>query len=336
MNRIFHVVFLFIVVGLIMFIYNSINSTDNTISKLTGYIEIVSEFGIKRINYPSGQVENVFPKQFDFLVDSFDLSKKGEKRILAVSNTGNSPERLIMLFSNGSINNVLSMNFVRHPSFSPDGERIAYITTDLTNNKEKALFYDWYLHITNTDGSGDRQISKISYSYCKPSWFPDGKKLVLGSKDLNIYILDKNNGDEQKIISFGTCPAISNNGKWIAYLSNDVIETTRKKIIQHTKITEKEYENIQEQKGERQMELSEIALYFIKHSIFLYNVETKETKKLSEELWIEQAPIWSPDDKYLLFNTREYLANELYIIDIETGKKKKISAEKGRIMAWKY
>lgn len=334
MNKRLYIILLFIAIVSIFSFYKSMNATDMTINKLTGYIEIVSDFGIKKIYYPSGNVESVFPKKFDYMIHSFDVSKKSNNRILAVAGAGNKPERLVMLLNNESIYNVLSKNFVRHPSFSPVDERIAYITSKPTNNKEKDWFYDWYLHIINTDGSGDRQISKISNSNCKPSWFPDGKKLVLGSKDLNIYILDKNNGEEQKIISFGTCPAISNNGKWIAYLSNDVNEATRKKIIQHTRITEKEYENIQEQKGKRQKELSQIEVYFIKHSIYLYNVETKETKKLSKELWIEQAPIWSPDDKYLLFNTREYVANEIYIIDIETGKKEKISSENGRIMAW--
>jgi Tol biopolymer transport system component len=334
MNKRHYVILLFIAIVSIFFFYKSINATDGAIKKLTGNIEIVSDFGIKRIYYPSRHIESVFPKQLNYLIHSFDLSKKSKNRILAVSGAGNKPERLVMLLNNGSLYNVLSKNFVRHPSFSPVDERIGYITSKPTNNKEKAWFSDWYLHIINTDGSDNRQVSKISNSNCKPSWFPDGKKLVVGSKDLNIYILDINNGKEQKIISFGTCPTISNNGKWIAYLSNDVSETTRKRIIQHTKITETEYENIQEEKGKRQEELSEIELYFIKHSIYLYNIETGVTKKLSKELWVEQAPIWSPDDKYLLFNTREYVANEIYIINIETGKKDKISSENGRIMVW--
>lgn len=335
MKKIFHIIVLFIVIVLVMFIYNLINSLDNKISKLTGYIEIVSDFGIKRIYCPSGHVESVFPKQFNYMIHSFDVSPKSNNRILAVSGAGNKPERLVMLLNNGSLYDVISKNFVRNPSFSPDDGRIAYIAMEPINNKEKDWFCDWYLNIINTDGSGDRQISKISSSNCKPSWFPDGKKLVVGSKDLKIYILDINDGEEQQIISFGTCPAISNNGKWIAYLSNDVSEKTRKKIIQHAKITETEYENIQEAKGKRQEEISEIELYFIKHCIYLYNIETGVTKKLSKELWVEQSPIWSPDDKYLLFNTREYVANEIYIINIETGEKERISSEKGRIMAWK-
>jgi Tol biopolymer transport system component len=303
--------------------------------KLKGYIEVVEDFGIKKIAFPSGRAEWIIKKHDDYLVTSFDLSSAGSHRIVEFSTIGDNPTKLVSITGRDEMKTVISKNFSKYPSFSPDGNSIAYLYCPYSRESKVLNTDDCYLFNTRLEAPVDKRISERRLVPFKPSWFADGKRLLVTSRDFNIYSINTETGEEKKIIDFGVAPAISHDGKKIAYLSNEVDETTKKRIIDYYNISRAEYDAIITEEGVRQKELIELDQYFLTHVIYVYDVDTGVKKKISNAEWIEAPPIWSPDDKFLLYNDRSDVANKIFVINVATGEIQKVTNETGRIMAWR-
>lgn len=307
--------------------------TKKIMDKLSGHIEIVFDGSIQRIDLPSGQMKEIFAKNLNYYVISFDISLDGKERVLATSGDIGNPTRFVTLSKGNQLKTLLSKIFISSPSISPDGKSLAYLFHKY-EREPKNWIGDLFLYLIKTDGSSDKKISKLSYRQDKPSWFPDGKRLAVGSKDLSIYIVDIETGLEQKIIDFGTAPAVSHDGKRIAYLSKEIDDSVKKKMIDFQNLSRKEYHETFMKKEDKREEL-EFAKLFLHYSIFLYDLETKQSKKITDELAIEQSVIWSPNDKYLLYNDETWYGNDIFVLDIATGEKEKIDDLHGRIMGWR-
>lgn len=222
---------------------------------------------------------------------------------------------------------------MRYPSFSPDGKIIAYLFYKY-EKEPKNWIDDSYLYLTKTDGSSDRQVSGLSYFIGKPSWFPDSRRLAIASKDYKVYIVNTETGEERKIIDFGIAPTISHDGKRIAYLSKDVDDSIKKKMIEYQLMSRKEYEETWMKKEDKREEM-EFSKLFLTNAIYLYDVDTGQSKKISDEGWIAQPAVWSPDDKYLVYNDRRAVVNDIFVLDVKTGEKEQLKGKHGRVMVWR-
>jgi len=186
-----------------------------------------------------------------------------------------------------------------------------------------------------SDGSDNRKLSDLGLARFKPSWFPDGKRLALSTKDYKIYIVDVGTKQETKIVDFGHAPSVSHDGTKILYLSHDVGEPIKKRIIAHSKMKTGEYEKIITAQGKAKTELLETELYQIKHSLYLYDLATHTSKKLTEEVWTEEPAMWSPDDSCLIYNDRSDVSNRIFMLNIKTGAREQLRGAIGRIMVWR-
>jgi WD40-like Beta Propeller Repeat len=66
--------------------------------------------------------------------------------------------------------------FEQDPVWSPDGQKIAFITPDITPGEEKSALY-----VMNADGTNKTQLVVDVWSY--PSWSPDGGKIAFTTAD---------------------------------------------------------------------------------------------------------------------------------------------------------
>ena len=61
---------------------------------------------------------------------------------------------------------------IRDPSWSPDGEKIAFDRSDFTGESRE-------IYVMNADGSGQTRLTNNNAVDRDPSWSPDGEKIAL-------------------------------------------------------------------------------------------------------------------------------------------------------------
>jgi tricorn protease len=150
----------------------------------------------------------------------------------------------------------------RDPAWSPDGKYVSYFS-------DKSGEYK--LVIEAQDGlTPPREITlQHPTHYYTPSWSPDSKKIVFSDTNLHVWVLDVASG-EAKIVGNDPWmvpartlnPVWSPDSKWVAYSSR---------------------------------------LRSMYHAIFVSNVETGETKQITDGLADAVWPAWDASGKYLWF-----------------------------------
>jgi WD40 repeat protein len=191
-------------------------SAESILNKSAGYIEVVSNSHMERFRLPSWQSERIAIDSH-YVVGDFDVSRDGSKRVMTI--VGFTEDFKLIIYSDqNKVNTISSKAILRNPVFSPDGKGIAYLQARKHNVD---WIGDWYLHFTQNDGSVNKQLSSLGLAQFKPSWFPDGKRLAVSTKDYNIYIHDNATNKEIKIIDFGYAPTVSNDGRRIDKKQNN-------------------------------------------------------------------------------------------------------------------
>src|ERR1043166_6777297 len=150
----------------------------------------------------------------------------------------------------------------RDPAWSPDGKFVSYFS-------DKSGEYK--LVIEAQDGlTPPREIALTKPThYYTPSWSPDSKKLLFTDTNLKVWVLDVASG-EAKIVGEDPWmvpartvdPVWSPDSRWVAYASR---------------------------------------LRSLYHAIFVSNVETGETKQITDGLADAVWPAWDASGKYLWF-----------------------------------
>jgi tricorn protease len=150
----------------------------------------------------------------------------------------------------------------RDPAWSPDGKFVSYFS-------DKSGEYK--LVIEAQDGlTPPREIALAKPThYYTPSWSPDSKKLLFTDTNLKVWVLDvaseqaKIVGEDPWMVPARTLnPTWSPDSKWVAYSSR---------------------------------------LRSLYHAIFVSNVETGETKQITDGLADAVWPTWDASGKYLWF-----------------------------------
>ena len=101
--------------------------------------------------------------------------------------------------------------------FSPDGNRIAFVSTRTGS---------WEIWTCKGDGSDARQLTSLGAYECRtPRWSPDGEQIAFESdhnRRMEIYIISANGGKPKRFTNSSgnnRIPSWSRDGKWIYFAS---------------------------------------------------------------------------------------------------------------------
>ena len=164
----------------------------------------------------------------------------------------------------GDIRNLTnsSSSAERDPAWSPDGKFISYFS-------DKSGEYRLYIEAQDGLTPPREIVLNHPTHYYTASWSPDSKKLLFSDTNLKVWVLDVASGqakvvgnDPWMVPNRTLDPVWSPDSKWVAYASR---------------------------------------LRSMYHAIFISNVETGETKQVTDGLADALSPAWDASGKYLWF-----------------------------------
>lgn len=154
-------------------------------------------------------------------------------------------------------------------AWSPDGNKIAYIEIDTSNQYGRGR-----IKVINPDGTDPKIITDWFGELRRVTWSPDSRKIIFDgfeymSKDKLFIINSDGSGFSVLFDYLYGCysPSWSPDGKLLAFCSSTMLSGS----------------------------------FYMK--IFIYNFDTKQIKQVSSGKTFEYSPTWSSDSKTILFSS---------------------------------
>lgn len=150
----------------------------------------------------------------------------------------------------------------------------------------------WQVWVMGSDGSGARQVTRSSYEKASCSWFPDGKRLLVNSLAGDLYVVDVETGEEERL----QAPA---HGMMDASVSPD---------------------------GRRIAFSLSPAGSIDDNDIFVMDADGSGLVKLTAMEHLQHDPRWSADGRWLYFTSGDGgQAHDLWRIDVGTQAREQLS-----------
>ena len=206
------------------------------------------------------------------------------------------------------LNDLPRLREVRDPQCSPDGQAVAYVVSAIDVKEDKSNAHIW---MVGFDGKGERQLTTGQESESAPRWSPDGKYLAFTSsrpgpaKGNQVWLLDRSGGEafqltdvKGRLQNYEWSP----DSKRLALVigdpdpdaeANAAAQAAGGKPKPPKPIVLDRYKFKQDIQG-----------YLIsgRHSyIYLFDIATKKSERLTTGKWDEASPVWSPDGARIAF-----------------------------------
>ena len=192
-----------------------------------------------------------------------------------------------------------------HPSWSPDGKRIAFVSDRDGHVMHGIPTFEIY--VMDADGGNQQRLTENRARDSQPSWSPDGKRIVFasdrdrerGDHNYEIYVMDADGGNPQNLTNNpeeDRDPSWSPDGKRIVFTSR--------------------------------REGHFIGLHGITSEIYVMDADGGNEQRLTENRKNDMQPSWSPDGKRIAFysDRKGDLENtEIYVMDADGGNQQRLT-----------
>ncbi|HEX8408552.1 MAG TPA: S9 family peptidase [Thermoanaerobaculia bacterium] len=226
----------------------------------------------------------------------------------------------LVLASTLTITDYATMPNVTAPRWSPDGKRIAYVVTKA--DLERSV-YDSDVWLIDADGKNDRQLTRARGADFRPHWSPDGRRLAFVSdRDGKnaLWLIDPDGGEARKLVD---PPSPVRDFDW----------SPDGKSIAFTRIDEPTPEEEKRAKEKDDARVIGEGRKFV--HLYLADVTTGETRRLTKgdfSIWTFD---WSPDGKRIAFDRGPGLGlddmfrSDIYTVTIDGGELRPLMQRRG-------
>jgi len=215
---------------------------------------------------------------------------------------------------------LLKVANVGAPRIAPDGARVAYTVSETKTEKDKEWKAVTQIWVVPTAGGEARQYTRGDKSATAPEWSPDGTMLAFLSDrekdgERQVWLMRADGGEAWAVTSHKggiTAFRFSPDGKQLALVATDQPgkdEEERKKVKDDTIVVDHDLK--------------------MAH-LWLWNIEKKEEKRITEGDFTVGDPQWSPDGTQISYTTRptpkadDGSLSNVWVMNVATGEKKSI------------
>jgi dipeptidyl aminopeptidase/acylaminoacyl peptidase len=220
---------------------------------------------------------------------------------------------------------LMKISVVSAPKMSLDGTRVAYAVTETKMEKDKEWKNVTQVWVVPTGGGKAQQYTRGDKSATAPEWSPDGTMLAFLSDrekdgERQVWMIKADGGEAWAVTTHKggvTGFRWSRDGKQLLLSAVDQPakdEEDRKKVKDDTIVIDRDIK--------------------MTH-LWLWNIEKKEDKRLTEGNLTVSDPQWSPDGTRITYTTRptpkadDGSLSKVWIMTIAGGEKKKLEESGG-------
>ncbi|HEX5703178.1 MAG TPA: S9 family peptidase [Pyrinomonadaceae bacterium] len=220
---------------------------------------------------------------------------------------------------------LLKINGVGAPRISPDGSRVLYTVSEIKMEKDKEWKSVTQLWVVPTNGGKARQYTRGEKSATAPEWSPDGTMIA--------FLTDREKDGERQVWMM-----MADGGEaWAVTAHKGGVSGFRfspdgKRLV----LTAVDQPNKDEEDRKKVKDDTIVMDRDIKMShLWLFDVDKKEEKRLTEGAFTIGDPQWSPDGTRITYVTRptpkadDGGLSDIWMVTVASGEKKKIVADEG-------
>ena len=220
---------------------------------------------------------------------------------------------------------LLRINGVSNPRLSPDGSRVAYTVSEVKMEKDKEWKTVTQTWVVPVAGGHARQFTRGDKNATQPEWSPDGSMIAFltdREKDgeRQVWMMLADGGEAWSVTSHKGGVSgfhFSPDGKRLVLTAVDQPnkdEEDRKKVKDDTMVIDRDIK--------------------MTH-LWLFDLDKKEEKRLTEGNFTVSDPQWSPDGTRISYSTRptpradDGALSDVWVVTVASGEKKRIAGEPG-------
>lgn len=220
---------------------------------------------------------------------------------------------------------LMKINGVGNPRISPDGSRVAYTVSEVKMEKDKEWKTVTQVWVVPANGGKARQYTRGDKSATAPEWSADGSMIAFLSDrekdgERQVWMMNADGGEAWAVTSHKGGVSgfhFSPDGKRLVLTATDQPnkdEEDRKKVKDDTMVIDHDIK--------------------MTH-LWVYDLDKKEEKRLTEGEYTVSDPQWSPDGARITYTTRptpradDGALSDVWVVTVAGGEKKKIAGEPG-------